>query len=341
MSFAFIHPPTNGLPSGGNRYNERILQQARRRCFDLTPEAVTDFDREYVSQLNHAYTLLIWDSLFWDKLASLSSVLQTGRSCLLCHYLPSLNPKLDQQRRQQWRTLENDVLRQMRRIIVTGQWTADILHRRYPGKPIDLCTPGIDPIFLRNDKNIRPAGTPPQLLTVANLLSEKGYLDILYVLSGLDSYPWHWHVCGSDGVDAQFAGQFRQTVRRLGLTSRISYHGTLTPPQIAGLMQNTDLWVSASYYESFGMAVAEAAAMRLPIITTATGAAGTMVRHATNGFLFPAGDRQALRRYLQLLLDDGALRLKFRSRQHYRCQTWHQCFETFRSICEKAAEANT
>ncbi len=340
MPFAFIHPPTATLPSGGNIYNERILQQAHRQRFGLNSIELTDFDADRIAQLNNTYALLIWDSLFWDKLAGLSATLKTSRSSMLCHFLPSLNPRLSNQQRRQRSLLENRVLRPMRRIIVTGQVSGDIIRQRFPGKAVNLCEPGIDPAFLPNPNPPQTAGAPLQLLTVANLLPDKGYLDMLHVLAELRDHSWHWHICGCDAIDAPFTGLFRQTVKQFNLTSRITHQGVLSPTQIAGLMRNADIYVTASYYESYGMALAEAAVMRLPIISTATGSASAMVKHATNGFLFPPGNRGALRHYLRLLLDDSALRLKFRSRQRYRCQTWQQCFKTFSSICEQAAETD-
>lgn len=337
MLFALIHPPLTALPSGGNIYNDQIIQQAKLHDFNLHSIALADIvDKEQIITLNKIYGLLIWDSLFLQDLAKSASELKASQSCLLCHYLPSLNPVISYKQRCRWQSLENSVLDAMRFIIVTGQLIKNEIHLRFPNKRVELCGPGMDSVFVQKSENLNAVASTTKLLTVANLLPEKGYVEILQSLADINNHSWVWHICGSDSVNLGFTNQFWQTAKKLGLNQHINYRGILSHSQIASLMGNSELFVTASYYESFGMALAEAAAMRLPIISTQVGAANEIVKHGINGFVLPVGDQPGLQDYLQRLIDNASMRRKFSSRQHYRHQTWNECFKTFISICNHA-----
>jgi glycosyltransferase involved in cell wall biosynthesis len=70
-----------------------------------------------------------------------------------------------------------------------------------------------------------------------------------------------------------------------------------------------DAFVLPSYFEGYGMVLAEALAHGLPVISTTAGAIpDTVPREA--GVLVPPGDAAALRAALAALLDEPALRTR-------------------------------
>jgi glycosyltransferase involved in cell wall biosynthesis len=64
--------------------------------------------------------------------------------------------------------------------------------------------------------------------------------------------------------------------------------GVLTPDAVATLQRDSDLCVSWSRSESFGMAVAEAVACGTPVLAFAVGEIPRFVQHGGNGWLLPA-----------------------------------------------------
>jgi len=334
MKIALLHPPLGEI-SGGNLYNRNILHQARLCRFPLHSVTVSAIDRERLAEWQKNYELLIWDSLFWRELAGMAETLKDSPGCLLCHYLPSLNPLAAACDRAVWRETECRAIESMRFVIPTGQAVFDEIQERFPSKSVGLCEPGIDEAF-KPEPVQKNTSTIVQFLTVANLLPEKGYLDILHSLAGLTEWSWRWRFCGSDGVDAEFTQRFWRSADELNLLDRIHYEGVLTSEKISDLMRVSDVFVSASHYESYGIALAEAAAMRLPIVSSETGAAGQIVQHGVNGFLFVAGDVDALRVYLARLISEKKLRRRFREQQCFEGRSWGQCFTIFERLCKEA-----
>ncbi|WP_404357634.1 glycosyltransferase family 4 protein [Methylotuvimicrobium sp. KM1] len=335
MKIALLHPPL-GETSGGNLYNRNILHQVRLCRFPLHSVTVSAIDRERLAEWQENFELLIWDSLFWRELAGMAESLQNSPCCLLCHYLPSMNPLAAARDRAVWREIECRTIESMRFVIATGQAVFDEIQRRFPNKWVGLCEPGIDEAFKPELLPIKANDSIVRILSVANLLPEKGHLDILQALAGLTEWSWQWHFCGSDSVNTEFTQRFWQSFGELNLHDRIHYEGVLTSEQVAELMRVSDVFVSASHYESYGIALAEAAAMRLPIVCSETGAAGQIVRHGVNGFLFVAGDVDALRVHLARLISESALRHRFREQQCFEGRSWGQCFTIFERLCKEA-----
>jgi glycosyltransferase involved in cell wall biosynthesis len=71
-------------------------------------------------------------------------------------------------------------------------------------------------------------------------------------------------------------------------------------------LQATDLFVSPSDYEGFGLTIVEALACATPTIATAVGIAPEVIDHAANGFLCPPKNPQALTEAISLALAEQA-----------------------------------
>jgi|SRR5688572_14584383 len=322
-----VHPPLESFPSGGNVYNEKLLEYARR---DGSALISVPWQGEAGAFPVGAWDLLAWDSLLLDRLRRIAG----ERIGLLLHYLPSLDPVLDQDRRLALHAVEERAIARADFAVVTGKTVADAVTARWPGKPVFLCEPGIAEVFLRN----RPsrADRPVTLLTVAHLLPAKGHERLLEILARLRHLQWHWQVVGDCGASSRTAGtvrRLRDHVAREGLTDRVTFHGALPQEGVAALMATSDLLVSPSMFEAYGMAVAEAAAAGLPVLSHRVGAAEQLIQHGVTGFL--AGDWDSFGRYLEILLEDAALRATFQDNlRGVPVRGWEKTFAEFRAACE-------
>jgi glycosyltransferase involved in cell wall biosynthesis len=259
---------------------------------------------------------------------------------LLVHYVPFLNPLLDADRRKEEEDRFERAAERVRFFIATGLSIRRLLAQRYPGKPVFLCEPGVDAAFLaaRQASGKRSTDQPVQIATVANLLPAKGLTELLEILAELRYCDWAWHVAGDDRIDPNYAGRFRSRVADLGLQTRIFLHGVLDTPELARFLGGMDVFAFASRFEAYGMALAEAAAVGLPIVTTEVGEASRIVRHGETGFVVPLADREAFRNGLERLLSDDELRCRYRTRLLRNTpRTWDAAFVDFRNAVEAVA----
>ena len=140
---------------------------------------------------------------------------------------------------------------------------------------------------------------------------------------------------GDCGLSPETVRRLRDRVAQAGLTDRITFHGALPQGAVAALMATSDLLVFPSTFEAYGMVVAEAAATGLPVLSNRVGAAEQLIQHGVTGLLAAAGDWESFRGYLQVLLEDAALRSNFRDNlRHAAVCGWDKTLADFRATCE-------
>ena len=83
----------------------------------------------------------------------------------------------------------------------------------------------------------------------------------------------------------------------LGISDRIDYPGFV--PNVEDYLANADVFLLSSNYEALPLAVLEAMAAGLPVITTDVGGVCDIV--TDNGILLPAGDMDAMVRAMEKL----------------------------------------
>jgi glycosyltransferase involved in cell wall biosynthesis len=143
------------------------------------------------------------------------------------------------------------------------------------------------------------------MLIVARLHPEKGYDQLFAALPELKarvSAPFLLAVAGTGAME----GAFREKARALGCESVVRFLGFRR--DVADLMVAADLVVLPSLAEAFGLALAEAVYLGVPVVATRTGGIPEIVRDGVDGVLVPPGDVAALAAALAGLLNDPARR---------------------------------
>ncbi len=347
-----LHPCWDAHPSGGNKFNRRIVANAQRHQFplqsiDVEPGRTIDlgFPPEGGGikgpTTGSSRSLRLWDSLLMRSYAASERKGRQGRDAFLMHYLPSLDPGLNVRGRSEARHLEDRIAARVSFFIATGQGLAAVLRERYPQTPSFVCEPGVDAVFSRVRRQapgLRDA--PVQLLSVAPLVAAKGYRDLLLVLRRLEGRRWFWHIVGSREKDAEFAREFENLARKLIEPGRVIFHGSLSSAALARLMSSVDLFVSASRFESYGMALAEAVAAGIPVVATSVGEASRIAGEAEHARLVPVGDPDAFLAALTAMLDVAGKRRCESSSQIRppRVRGWDDTFTDFAAACQAGIE---
>jgi glycosyltransferase involved in cell wall biosynthesis len=144
-------------------------------------------------------------------------------------------------------------------------------------------------------------------LCVASLTPRKGHAVLLRALARLIHLPWRLRCAGSADLDPATAAELFHQAIELNVSGRIAWLGQLDEAALAGAYHQADLFVLPSHYEGYGMALAEALARGLPIISTTAGAIPDTVP-AGAGLLVPPGDDTALAEALARVMMDTELR---------------------------------
>lgn len=111
-------------------------------------------------------------------------------------------------------------------------------------------------------------------------------------------------------LKAFYPGSYRKRIlERLlpHLAPRVSFKGQVDHREMAPEYAGASVFVNASYYESFGMPVAEAMASGAPVVASRAGGVPEIIEHGKSGLLVEPGDAAALAGAISPLLDDRNL----------------------------------
>ena len=97
-------------------------------------------------------------------------------------------------------------------------------------------------------------------------------------------------------------GGLQAFARRLGLGSRVSFLGELSPRRLARELSRASAFVLPSRRDNLPIALIDAMALGLPVVSTRAGGIPELVEHGRSGLLVPPGDPRRLEAALRSLL---------------------------------------
>ena len=360
-------PGDPNTSTGGYIYNAQILAGLEDLGWRTTVHALDDsFPRPTPSALRdaraeigslHGDGVVVIDGL---ALAGLERVLDTEAKRLpvvaLIHHPLALETGLDPAEARLLETAERAALALVSRVICTSQWTARTLATYgVPVERIRVVEPGVDRRGQWTDAAVggrrrsrrmaRDTGKSSprdiRLLCVATVTPRKGHAVLLEALGELRDRRWHLTCAGSTTRDPATFAALEHQLERLALRARVSFLGDLDSDALEREYERADLFVLASYLEGYGMALAEAVARGIPVVSTTAGAIPETVP-AASGVLVPPGDSRALAKALGNLLDhdDARARLAANARSAAAAlPTWRSAAQRFAAALEGAAPA--
>ena len=108
----------------------------------------------------------------------------------------------------------------------------------------------------------------PKILFMSRIEPKKGLNLLLPALEKIlaEGIEFHFFLVGSNPQDADYESEIRSKIENSPLAEFTTITGFVTGDRKATLLQNADLFVLPSYYENFGIAVAEAMAAGKPVV---------------------------------------------------------------------------
>ena len=226
------------------------------------------------------------------------------RLIALVHHPLAEETGLSAERAAALRISERRALAAVRHVVVTSGYTAGLVTRLgVQRERINVVEPGTDPAPRARGS----VGSTLNLLCVASLTHRKGHAVLLDALAQLKDRDWQLTCVGSLRQSPAIVAALRERIAVLDLEGRVTLSGEVTDAALAGFYDRADLFVLATRFEGYGMALAEALARGLPVVSTRTGAVTETVPDGA-GFLVPPNDPDALATALADVMDDPGLR---------------------------------
>lgn len=299
-----------GFVSGGYRYQDEIGQHLAARG-EGELRAIAPHELAAVvarTRQERRGTVVVVDGLF----VALRQEPLPAEVIALLHVVPERTP---------WATAPMPV-------IATSQRTADAV--RAEVLSVTVVRPGLDACFVPGPA--RASSDRLRIVCVGTISPHKGQLLLATTLVNSTS---------ASRCELVLIGDERshldhvETVRAAARTMPLEVRSVLSPAAMAAELRRADLFVSASRRESFGMAVAEAAACGVPVLAFDTGEIRSFVQDGRNGWLLrsDATDAEFAARLTSLLMDPGRLASARGAWTRPPLQTWEAVARSFARAC--------
>ena len=209
----------------------------------------------------------------------------------LVHHALADETGLDEVHRDRLAALEREALSACLGVLCTSAFTATRMEDYgVPPARVRAVLPGTEPARPALGP---PAGEAPRLLCVGAVVPRKGQDVLVRALARLRHIRWSCVCAGSLDRAHAYASTVRELADEEELADRVEFTGECGQAALDNLYHSASLFVLPSHYEGYGMALTEALARGLPIVSTTGGAVPHTVPAAA-AILVTPGDEAAL-----------------------------------------------
>lgn len=323
MDLVFVLPDDPVSVSGGNLYNRFLLEALARKGIAPqalnVPEACLRLDRGSAG-------IYLVDSVLHARVPDLAARTAAGQKLLMVvHLLPSLDPTQPPQAA----ATEQERLKGIAGFVVTSDFAKSAVARRHDGRrPVFVVPPALVVV---------PTGRSLPLdnfrgLLVGNVIEVKGVLAFLRSLDSLlsEDDAFAIEILGRRDFEPDYADACRRLVADSPrLRDKVRFAGPFAPEAMPGIYERSNVFISSSSVETYGMALHEARAFGQFVLALDAGNVRAHVPSDRDGRLYVTVADLA-HACVALIRDTPALRrLVRRAFEHRRIEryTWDDAAE--------------
>lgn len=174
------------------------------------------------------------------------------------------------------------------------------------------------------------------LVTVGRLIERKGLDELIRVVAGLKELDAHLVVVG----DGPLRAPLRRLSERLGVGGRVHFRGFVPEEEKWQVLECSDLYVSTTVHEGFGLVYLEAMLAGLPVITYSRGGQTDFLEDGVTGALVDVGDASALADAVRSAASEQAERRRIgrRNRERARAYTARECARAYERLFRRLVD---
>jgi glycosyltransferase involved in cell wall biosynthesis len=226
--------------------------------------------------------------------------------------------------------LENYFILHADRVVTNSKMTKDdLISLGLVSEDTSIIHPGLDVDF--SNAFLKRRFSPDfKLLFVGSIEKRKGIVYLLEALARLNNYEFELNLVGLI-KEPKYYGLIEKIITEFSLQRKIHFQGRVSDEKLVDYYLNSSLFVFPTLYEGYGMAVAEAMAYGLTIVSTKIPAIEEFVNDRIEGFLVNPGNVDELTESLKKLFENSSLLSVFSDNAVSKART----FLTWDEVSEK------
>lgn len=189
------------------------------------------------------------------------------------------------------------------------------------GKKFLLCPHAIDTTRYVPRKSPARREGPVRIISIGNFIYRKGYDLLLQALAKIPNpgnSVWELECFGAGP-----ANELLKLARDLNISACTRFSSFVGLDELIAAYQHSDIFVSASRADTYGVVVHEAASCGLPlVISKYCGASSVLVEESKNGFVVDPADSGTFANRLEKLIQNPHLRIEYGQRSRVLAEQW-------------------
>jgi glycosyltransferase involved in cell wall biosynthesis len=188
-------------------------------------------------------------------------------------------------------------------IVAVSRFVAGLAKQAY-GRDVNVIPNGIS---LQSRPDVpKSSSKTPRLIFVGRLNRQKNLDFLPDILTEIADLEWELDIVGEGEEGPALRTAFAK------LSSRIFFHGWLSPAEVEAKLRNAEIFLLPSHVEGLSVAALEALKFGLVVIGADIPSLRECIEPNANGYLIPTGDRDLWISTLRTLLTDSGRRLTMR-----------------------------
>jgi len=171
------------------------------------------------------------------------------------------------------------------------------------------------------------------LVTVGRLVARKGLDQLLQMVKKLDHDDIRLVVIGSGPQEENL----KNLATQLSIQDKVIFKGFIDEEEKTALLKTSDIYVSTSQHEGFGLVYLEGMATGNPIVCYNYGGQTDFLSNDETGYLVELNDEAAFLEKVQYLIDHADLRTKMSNNCLHKVEDYFidKCAEKYEQLFEK------